>query len=337
MNDYLNEQLSARERAVDLVSKMTLEEKVSQLSYNALAVDRLGIPAYNWWNESLHGVARAGTATMFPQAIGLAAMFDEKMMLQVADVCSTEARAKYNESIKHGDTGIYKGLTMWSPNINIFRDPRWGRGQETYGECPFLTARLGVAFVNGLQGEDKVLKTAACAKHFAAHSGPEGIRHEFNAIVNAKDLSETYLPAFETLVKEAKVESVMGAYNRLNDEAACASVFLTDKLKEWGFEGHFVSDCWAIADFHTKHQLTNSAEESAALALKSGVDCNCGDGYYCLLSAIEADLATEEDATASVIKLMTTRIKLGMFDQTCKFDEIGYENVSSEKHKSLSL
>ena len=346
MDKYQNEQLNtqaldakaldAKQRAMELVSKMTLEEKVSQLSYNAAAIERLGVPSYNWWNESLHGVARAGTATMFPQAIGLAAMFDDEMMRQVASVCSTEARAKYNASIKYGDTGIYKGLTMWSPNINIFRDPRWGRGQETYGECPFLTARLGVAFVEGLQGNESVLKTAACAKHFAAHSGPEGIRHEFNAEVSMKDLEETYLPAFETLVKEAKVESVMGAYNRLNGEAACASTFLANKLKDWGFQGHFVSDCWAIGDFHTKHQLTNSPEESAALALKSGVDCNCGDGYYCLLDALDEDLVTEEPVTESVTRLMTTRMKLGMFDPSTPYDQISYDIVSCKAHKSLS-
>ena len=328
--------LSAQERAKALVSQMTLEEKVSQLSHSAAAIDRLGVPAYNWWNESLHGVARAGTATMFPQAIGLAATFDEDLIKQVGDVCSTEARAKYNQNKKNGDRGIYKGLTIWSPNINIFRDPRWGRGQETYGECPFLTARLGLSFVKGLQGDKPVLKTAACAKHFACHSGPEGLRHEFDAVVEDKDLYETYLPAFETLVKQGPVESVMGAYNRVNGEPACASPFLTGKLSEWGFEGHFVSDCWAVRDFHTNHKITNTPEESAALALSLRCDCNCGDSYEHLLPAILTGLATEKDATESATRLMTTRFKLGMFDETSEYDHIGYEVVSCEAHKSLS-
>ncbi len=337
MEKYKNVNLSAQERAEDLVSKMTVEEKVSQLSYNAAAIERLGVPAYNWWNESIHGVARAGTATMFPQAIGLAAIFDEKMMKRVADVCSTESRAKNNQNNKLGDRGIYKGLTIWSPNINIFRDPRWGRGQETYGECPFLTARLGIAFVEGLQGQDKVMKTSACAKHFAVHSGPEGLRHEFDAIVSKKDLNETYLPAFEALVKEGQVEAVMGAYNRVNGEAACASEFLTSKLKEWGFQGHFVSDCWAVRDFHTKHMITKTPEESAALALKLGCDCNCGDSYYYLLSAIQQGLVSESFATESAVRLMKTRIKLGMFDASTLYDQIGYDVVSCDAHKNFSL
>ena len=337
MEKYKNVNLSAQERAEDLVSRMTLEEKVSQLSYNAAAIDRLGVPAYNWWNESIHGVARAGTATMFPQAIGLAAMFDETIMKRVADICSTEARAKNNQNNKNGDRGIYKGLTIWSPNINIFRDPRWGRGQETYGECPFLTARLGIAFVEGLQGQNSVMKTSACAKHFAVHSGPEGLRHEFDAVVSKKDLNETYLPAFEALVKEGQVEAVMGAYNRVNGEPACASEFLTGKLKEWQFEGHFVSDCWAVRDFHTKHMITKTPEESAALALKLGCDCNCGDSYYYLLSAIQQGLVSEAFATESATRLMKTRIKLGMFDETTIYDQIGYDVVSCDEHKDFSL
>lgn len=337
MDKYKNITLSAQERAEDIVSKMTVEEKVGQLSHSASAVERLGVSKYNWWNESLHGVARAGTATMFPQAIGLAALFDDSMIKRVADICSTEARAKYNQSKKNNDYGIYKGLTIWSPNINIFRDPRWGRGQETYGECPFLTSRLGIAFVEGLQGNKEVLKTSACAKHFACHSGPEGIRHEFDAKVNDKDMNETYLPAFEALVKEANVESVMGAYNRVNGEPACASEFLTGKLAQWNFKGHFVSDCWAIRDFHTKHMITNSPEESAAMALKLGCDCNCGDTYEYLLSAIKAGLVTEDYATDSAIRLMRTRVKLGMFDETCEYDSIGYDMVSCDAHKNFSL
>ncbi len=337
MEKYKNKSLSPQERAEDLVSKMTLKEKVSQLGNDASAVERLGVPAYNYWNESLHGVARAGTATMFPQAIGLAAIFDENMIKKVGDICSTEARAKYNQNKKNGDTGIYKGLTIWSPNINIFRDPRWGRGQETYGECPFLTSRLGIAFVEGLQGDKEILKTAACAKHFACHSGPEGIRHEFDAVVEPKDMNETYLPAFEALIKEADVESVMGAYNRLNGEPACASPFLMGKLAEWNFEGHFVSDCWAVRDFHTKHMITNTAEESAALALSLGCDCNCGDSYDYLLPAIEGGLVSENFATNSTVRLMRTRVKLGMFDDSCDYDHIGYEMVSSDAHKKVSL
>ena len=264
--------------ALDLVKKMTLEERASQLRYNAPAIPRLGIPAYNWWNEALHGVARAGTATMFPQAIALAAMFDEEFLRKIADIIATEARAKYNAYFQEGDRDIYKGLTFWSPNINIFRDPRWGRGHETYGEDPYLTSRLGVAFIKGLQGEGKYLKAAACAKHFAVHSGPEGLRHEFDAQVSAKDLYETYLPAFEACVKEAHVEAVMGAYNRTNGEPCCGSkTLLHDILREkWGFDGHVVSDCWAIQDFHQFHMVTRTAPESAALALRNGCDVNCG-------------------------------------------------------------
>jgi len=337
MENYKNRSLSPQERAKDLVSKMTLKEKVSQLGNDASAVERLGVPAYNYWNESLHGVARAGTATMFPQAIAMAAIFDESILKKVGDICSTEARAKYNQNKKNGDTGIYKGLTIWSPNINIFRDPRWGRGQETYGECPFLTSRLGIAFVKGLQGDQEILKTAACAKHFACHSGPEGIRHEFDAVVGAKDLNETYLPAFEALIKEADVESVMGAYNRLNGEPACASPFLMGKLTEWQFEGHFVSDCWAVRDFHTRHMITSTAEESAALALSLGCDCNCGDSYDYLLPAIEDGLVSESFATDSAIRLMRTRVKLGMFDESCEYDNIGFDAVSCDAHKKVSL
>ncbi|MBF4692344.1 glycoside hydrolase family 3 C-terminal domain-containing protein [Fusibacter ferrireducens] len=337
MEKYQNTKLTPQERAEDIVSKMTLEEKVSQLRYDAFEIERLGLPAYNWWNESLHGVARAGTATMFPQAIGLAATFDENLIGNVGDICATEARAKYNASKKQGDCGIYKGLTMWSPNINIFRDPRWGRGQETYGECPYLTSRLGVRFAKGLQGDQPVLKVAACAKHYAGHSGPENVRHQFDAEINDKDLNETYLPAFEALVKEAQVESVMGAYNRLNHEPACASDYLMDKLKAWGFDGHFISDCWAIRDFHTHHKITSTPAESAALALNMGCDLNCGNTYQHLLEALEAGLVSEEVVTASAERLMRTRIRLGMLDETCAFDDIGYEQVSSEAHKAYSL
>ena len=273
----MNKEEKWREQAKDLLSQMTLEEKTGLLSYRSHAVERLGIPEYNWWNEALHGVARAGTATSFPQVIGMAASFDEEMIHQVADVIATEGRAKYNESIRKGDRDQYKGLTFWSPNINIFRDPRWGRGHETFGEDPYLTSRLGVAYVKGLQGDSEHLKTAACAKHFAVHSGPEEGRHSFNSVVSQKDLWETYLPAFEACVKEAKVEGVMGAYNRTNGEACCASETLIKNILrgKWGFDGYFVSDCGAIADIHMHHELTGSAAESAALALEAGCDLNC--------------------------------------------------------------
>lgn len=335
---YLDVTLTPEERAKDLVSHMTLEEKASQLKYDAPAVKRLGVPYYNWWNEALHGVARAGTATVFPQAIGLAAMFDDRFLGEIADVIATEGRAKYNEQSKNEDRDIYKGITFWSPNINIFRDPRWGRGHETYGEDPYLTARLGVAFVKGLQGEGDYLKGAACAKHFAVHSGPEGERHSFNAVVSDKDLWETYLPAFEALVKEADVESVMGAYNAVDGEPCCGSKkLLKDILRDkWAFKGHVVSDCWAIRDFHTHHMVTSTAPESAALALKNGCDLNCGNTYLHMLQAYEQGLVTEADITKSCERLMTTRIKLGMFDKT-EYDTIPYELNDCKAHHEVAL
>ncbi len=336
MKNYLNESLSAQERAEALVNEMTVEEAASQLRYDAPAVERLGIPAYNWWNEGIHGLARSGVATMFPQAIGLAAMFDTDLVFKVADITSTEARAKYNEYSKRDDRDIYKGLTLWAPNINIFRDPRWGRGHETYGEDPYLTAECGEAYVKGLQGSGKVLKTAACAKHFAVHSGPEAVRHEFNAEVNWKDLEETYLYAFEELVKKAKVEGVMGAYNRVNGEPSCASEFLMGKLDKWGFDGYFVSDCWAIRDFHEHHLVTSSPVESAAMALKAGCNVNCGCTYVHLLSALDKGLVTEDEIRASCVALMRTRIRLGMFDKSTEYDNIPYSVVSCPEHKAVS-
>lgn len=336
MKNYLNESLSAQERAEALVNEMTVEEAASQLRYDAPAVERLGIPAYNWWNEGIHGLARSGVATMFPQAIGLAAMFDTDLVFKVADITSTEARAKYNEYSKRDDRDIYKGLTLWAPNINIFRDPRWGRGHETYGEDPYLTAECGKAYVKGLQGSGKVLKTAACAKHFAVHSGPESVRHEFNAEVSWKDLEETYLYAFEELVKKAKVEGVMGAYNRVNGEPSCASEFLMGKLDKWGFDGYFVSDCWAIRDFHEHHMVTSSPVESAAMALKAGCNVNCGCTYVHLLSALDKGLVTEDEIRASCVALMRTRIRLGMFDKSTEYDNIPYSVVSCPEHKAVS-
>lgn len=329
----------AEAKAKELVSRMTLEEKASQLRYDAPAVDRLGIPAYNWWNEVLHGVARAGTATVFPQAIGLAAMFDEDLQEKIAGVISDEARAKYNGQSRHGDRDIYKGLTVWSPNINIFRDPRWGRGHETYGEDPYLTSRLGIRFIQGLQGKGKYLKVAACSKHFAVHSGPEALRHEFNAVANPKDMNETYLPAFEATVKEAEVESVMGAYNRVNGEPACGSETLLKKTlrEKWGFRGHVVSDCWAIRDFHTNHKVTATAPESAALALKNGCDLNCGNTYLHILEALQEGLITEKEITTACERLFTTRFMLGLFADDCEYDSIPVTETDTDEHAALAL
>lgn len=327
----------ARKRAEDIVSKMTAKEKASQLLFSSPAIPRLGIPAYNWWNEALHGIARAGTATVFPQAIALGASFDTDLVWKIADAISTEGRAKYNIARKHGDRDIYKGLTFWSPNINIFRDPRWGRGQEIYGEDPYLTSRLGVAFVSGLQGNGEYMKTAATAKHFAVHSGPEDLRHSFNAIASRKDMAETYLPAFKALVTEASVEAVMGAYNRVNGEACNASPHLQHILRdEWGFEGHFVSDCWALRDIHESHHITKNAAESASLALKNGCDLNCGCTYNHLLAALNKGLVTEDDITRSAVRLFTARFLLGMFDRT-EWDSLGIDDVDTPEHHELAL
>ncbi len=329
----------ARRLAHALVSRMTVEEKASQLRYDSPAIPRLGIPAYNWWNEALHGVARAGTATVFPQAIGLAAIFDEDFHEEVAKVIAHESRAKYNAQSAHEDRDIYKGLSMWSPNINIFRDPRWGRGHETYGEDPYLTTRLGVRFIKGLQGNGKYLKTAACAKHFAVHSGPEAIRHEFDAVATPKDMWETYLPAFEAAVKEANVEAFMGAYNRVNGEAACGSkTLLVDILREkWGFEGHVTSDCWAIRDFHTRHFVTSTAPESAALALKMGCDLNCGNTYLHMMQAYQEGLVTEEDITICCERMFTSRYMMGLFADDCEYDAIPFTDCDTDEHDALAL
>ena len=326
-------------KAKALVAQMTLEEKVSQMLHDAPAIERLGIPAYNWWNEALHGVARAGVATMFPQAIGMAATFDEDLMETVGDAISTEARAKYNMQSKHGDRDIYKGLTMWSPNVNIFRDPRWGRGHETYGEDPYLTGRLGTRFVRGMQGHDeKYMKVAACAKHFAVHSGPEELRHGFNAVVSKQDLYETYLPAFEMLVKEANVEAVMGAYNRTNGEPCCGSrTLLKDILRdEWGFDGHVVSDCWAIKDFHIGHKVTKDEVESVTLAVENGCDINCGNIFVYLTQAVKEGQIPEEKIDEACERLFTTRFKLGLFADDVPFDVLAYDQVDSPDMKKLN-
>jgi beta-glucosidase len=329
---------SNRLRAQELVAQMTVEERIDQLTYHAPAITRLNVPSYNWWNEALHGVARAGTATVFPQAIAMAAMFDKEYLEKIADVIATEGRAKYNQASSHGDRDIYKGLTFWSPNVNIFRDPRWGRGHETYGEDPYLSSQLGISFIRGLQGAGEVMKSAACAKHYAVHSGPEALRHEFDAVVSDKDLWETYLPAFEACVREADVESVMGAYNRTNGEPCCGSHTLLSEIlrRKWGFKGHVVSDCWAIRDFHEHHRVTKTAVESAALALDAGCDLNCGNMYLHLKSAWMQGLVTDEQVTESAIRLFTTRFKLGLFDHT-EYDDIPYDVVACQAHLDMSI
>lgn len=339
---YLDEELSFEERAADLVSRMTLEEKVFQTLHTAPPIERLELKGYNWWNEALHGVARAGVATVFPQAIGLAATFDEDFMEEVADTISTEGRAKFNMQQQYGDTDIYKGLTFWSPNVNIFRDPRWGRGHETFGEDPYLSSRLGVRFINGIQGHDKkYMKAAACAKHFAVHSGPEDVRHSFNAEVTTQDLYETYLPAFKACVQEANVETVMGAYNRTNGEPCCGSkTLLQDILRDtWGFQGHVTSDCWAIRDFHEHHKVTQTAVESVAMAMNNGCDLNCGNIYGNLLYAVKDGLVEEKTIDRAVTRLVTTRMKLGLFDHPDKvpFNTINYDEVDSDDKKTLNI
>jgi len=328
----------ALKKAQALVARMTIEEKMGQLRYDAPAIPRLGIPTYNWWNEALHGVARAGTATSFPQAIGMAAMFDDVLLERLGDVAATEGRAKYNALSQEEDRDIYKGLTFWSPNINIFRDPRWGRGHETYGEDPYLTARLGKAYVHGLQGRGETMKAAACAKHLAVHSGPESLRHHFNAEATPKDMEETYLRAFEECIVDAKVESVMGAYNRTNGEPCCGSkALLVDTVRgKWGFEGHVVSDCWAIRDFHEGHMVTQTPAQSAALAMEMGCDLNCGNTYLHMMSAYEQGLVTEEQITRAAERLFTTRYLLGIMGEGSEFDAIGYEVVECEEHLALA-
>ncbi len=326
------------ERAKELVSKMTIEEKMAQMRYDAPAIERLGVPAYNWWNECLHGVARQGSATVFPQAIGLASSFNTELMHEVATAISDEARAKYNEFKKFGSTEQYQGLTFWSPNINIFRDPRWGRGHETYGEDPMLTGKMGVAFIKGLQGEGKYRKLDATIKHYAVHSGPEYERHSFDATVSKKDLYETYLSAFKYCIDNADPSAVMGAYNRVNGEACCASKTLLQDILygEFGFKGYVVSDCGAIRDIHEGHHITDCEAESAALALNNGCQLNCGDAYFSLHEAYEMDLITEETITEAVTKLFEARFRLGMFDSDCEYDNIPFDVVECDKHTALN-
>ncbi len=338
---HLDARLPVAERVASLISQMTLREKISQMLNAAPPIPRLGIPAHNWWNECLHGVARAGKATVFPQAIGMAASFDADLMFKVATAISDEARAKHHQAARLGNRGIYFGLTFWTPNINIFRDPRWGRGQETYGEDPYLTARMGVAFVKGLQGNDRrYLKLVATAKHFAVHSGPEKDRHVFNAVVSGRDFRETYLPAFKALVTEADVHSVMGAYNRTYGEPCCGSALLLQKIlrKEWGFEGYVVSDCWALNDFHTNHKVTATPEETAALALRNGCDIECGQLYGALLAACQQGLVQEADIDRALQRLFTARFRLGMFDPEEKvpYARIRPEVVNCGKHRKFA-
>jgi len=337
---YTDPNLPLEQRIEELLSSMTLEEKTTQLRFAGPAIERLGVPEYNWWNECLHGVARAGRATVFPQAIAFGATFNPELIFRVAEAIAAEARAKHHHAVRLGRRGQYEGLTFWTPNINIFRDPRWGRGQETYGEDPFLTSEIGKAFVRGLQGEHPdYLKAAACAKHYAVHSGPEGLRHEFNAEVSEKDLRETYLPAFKALVDEG-VEAVMGAYNRTNGEPCCAhSVLMEEILRgEWQFAGHYVSDCWAIRDFHEHHGITQDAAESAALAVKKGCDLNCGSVYEGLMESIERGLVAEKEIDRSLRRLLRTRFRLGMFDpdELVPWTDTPLSVVGCDAHRDLA-
>lgn len=338
---FKNAKYSTDERIEDLISQLTLEEKVQQLMMDAPAIDRLGIRKYNWWNECLHGLARNGKATVFPQAIGLAATFDPDLMHRIGEAIALEARAKYNANRKIGYMDRFAGLTFWSPNVNLFRDPRWGRGQETYGEDPHLISRLGVSFVNGLQGDDeKWLKVAAMAKHYAVHSGPEKLRHEFDATVSRHQLWNTYLPAFEALVKEAKVEGVMGAYNRTNGEPCCAHPYLMNEVlrKIWGFDGYFVSDCWALVDFHEGHKISPSPEASASLAIGQGCNINCGATYPALVKAVKDGLTTEKEIDDNLRQALPTLFKLGIFEEegALPYDTISTDVVRCQKHIDLS-
>ncbi|MGQ7944667.1 glycoside hydrolase family 3 C-terminal domain-containing protein [Flavobacterium sp. WC2509] len=337
---YKNIDLPTEQRVNDLVSRMTIDEKISQLMDSSPAIERLDIPEYNWWNEALHGVARAGYATVFPQSISIASSWDRQLIFDVANAISDEARAKHHEYLRRGQHGMYEGLTFWSPNINIFRDPRWGRGHETYGEDPFLTSQLGLNFVNGLQGNDpKYLKVIATAKHYAVHSGPEPSRHLFNAETSNIDLYETYLPAFRTLVKEGHVYSVMGAYNRFRGESASASPFLFNILrKDWGFNGYIVSDCGAVVDIWKYHKITNDAATASALAVKNGLDLECGSNFKTLKEAIDRNLITEKEIDVAVKRLFTARFKLGMFDpeEIVPYAQIPYSENNSPAHDWLA-
>ncbi len=328
----------AKIKAKELVSKMTVEEKMTQLLYTSPAIERLGIKAYNWWNEGAHGVARSGTATVFPHTIAMAATFDGELIEEIADVISTEGRIKYNKHVEYGDHDIFKGITYWAPNINIFRDPRWGRGQETFGEDPFLTATLGTSFIKGIQGDGEFYKGTACSKHFAVHSGPEKDRHGFDAIATPHDLYETYLPAFEKTVK-AGVAGVMGAYNRTNGKPCCAHDYLMGEVlrKSWGFDGYFVSDCGALQDIYEFHKFVETRAEAAAVALKNSCDLNCGQTYDALVDAYEEDLITEEQITEAAERLYMIRFLLGEFEEIRPFSDIPYSKLDCKEHRELNL
>ena len=332
-----------RERRIDdLIRRMSLREKIGQMVNDASAIERLGVPAYDYWNECLHGVARAGTATVFPQAIGLAAIWDAPRLHEIADTIATEARAKYHDAIRQGNRSRYYGLTFWTPNINLFRDPRWGRGQETYGEDPFLTARLGVAFITGLQGDDPhYVKALACAKHFAVHSGPEPLRHKFDAVPTERDFYDSYLPQFEAAVREGHVGAVMGAYNRVYGDPACASPLLLTELlrRRWGFDGHVVSDCAAIYDIWANHQVVATPEEASARAVKAGCDLECGGQYYTLARAVAKGLLTEQDIDQALRRIFESRFRLGMFDPDEKvpYAKTPITEVDSPEHAALAL
>ena len=337
---YLDSNASIEKRVDDIVSRMTLEEKALQMQYDAPAIPRLEIPAYNWWSEALHGVARAGNATVFPQAIGLAAMWDTNLMHRVADVISTEARAKYNDATAHGNRSINYGLTFWSPNINIFRDPRWGRGQETYGEDPFLTGRMAVAFVTGMQGDDpKYLKVVSTAKHYAVHSGPEVLRHRFDVNVSPRDYEDTYTPAFRAAIVEGKADSLMCAYNSVRGYPACTSPLLYDTLRaKWGFGGYTVSDCGAVSDVYNGHGFTRIPEEAAALAVKAGTDLTCGDEYTALPDAVRDHLISEEDIDRAVKRLYTAKFRLGMFDpaEMVPWSKLTLKDNDTEENRAVA-
>lgn len=339
---YKDPSLPIEKRVNDLISRMTLEEKVSQMMNAAPSIERLGMPEYEWWNEALHGVARAGYATVFPQAIGLGATWDSKLIFDVADVISTEARAKHHEFVRNKQHGRYQGLTFWSPNINIFRDPRWGRGQETYGEDPYLTAKLGAAFVRGLQGDDpRYLKVIATPKHYAVHSGPEPERHGFDAKVSERDLRETYLPAFYETIVKGRAASVMCAYNRTNTEPCCANKELMTGIlrKEWGFDGYVVSDCGAVSDIWKGHHFTKSEAEASAAAVKAGTDLACGQEYASLIKAVKERLITEAEIDVALKRLMTARFKLGMFDppEMVPYARIPFSENDTPAHRELAL
>ena len=329
------------EQADNLIAQMTLEEKFSQLMNETPGIPRLGIEPYDWWNEGLHGVGRSGRATVFPQPIGLAATFDTEAVQQIGDAIATEARAKYVVARRNKNYSRYTGLTFWSPNVNIFRDPRWGRGMETWGEDPFLTGTMGSAFVRGMQGDDPVyLKVAACGKHYAVHSGPEATRHEANVEPSKRDLWETYLPAFEMLVKEGKVEIIMGAYNRVYGESASGSkLLLTDILRQqWGFKGHIVSDCGAVTDIFSGHHIAKTEAEACAIAIKAGLNVECGTSFRSLKEALDQQLLTEDDINRALKPLMMTRLKLGIIhdDPDCPYNHVGEEQIGSAEHISLA-